>query len=200
MKKILNVSNIALIAVLGALGAVLMVIDFPIFVAPSFYKLDLGDLPCVIGALALGPIPALFIQIVKIIIKLLIKPTSTAFVGEIAAFVFSSMYCVIAASLYSIKKTKKNAYVAILISSLISVIITCIGNYYFIIPSYVKLFNMPLAAIIGAGNAIFPMVKDKLSFVLYCVAPFNLIKFVLVGILTILLYKRVSNIIKNIQK
>lgn len=197
MKKTLSVSNIALIAILGALGAVLMVIDFPIFIAPSFYKIDLGDLPCIIGALTLGPIPALLIQIVKIIIKLLIKPTSTAFVGEMAAFIFSSTYCVLAALLYSLKKTKKNAYIAIVVSSLLSIVITCVGNYLFIIPSYVKLFNMPLEAIVAAGNAIIPMVKDKFTFVIYCVAPFNVIKFVFLDILTFFLYKRVSTIINS---
>lgn len=197
MKKILNIKNIALIAILGGLGAVLMIIDFPIFVAPSFYKLDLGDLPCLIGSLAMGPIPAFFIQLVKIIIKLLIKPTSTAFVGEIAAFIFSSTYCVLTAYLYSKNKTKKNAYLSIIVASIITIIITCIGNYSFIIPAYVKLYNMPLEAIIKAGSAIFEVVKDKFTFVLFCVAPFNIIKFVLVDILTILLYKRVSYLLKK---
>ena len=90
LKKYLSVKNISVIAILGALGAVLMLFDFPVPIAPSFYKLDLGDLPCLIGAFALGPVPAFLIQIIKILIKLLLKPTSTAFVGEIAAFVFSA--------------------------------------------------------------------------------------------------------------
>ena len=79
-----------------------MIFDFPIAIAPSFYKIDLGDLPCLIGAFALGPVPAFFIQIVKILVKLLLKPTSSAFVGEMAAFIFSSVYCVSAADRKSV--------------------------------------------------------------------------------------------------
>ena len=120
LKKYLSVKNISSIAVLGALGAVLMLFDFPIsFIAPSFYKLDLGDLPCLIGAFALGPVPALFIQIVKIIVKLLLKPTSTAFVGEIAAFCFSTVFCVSAALIYQRDKTRKGAIKAMIIATIV---------------------------------------------------------------------------------
>ena len=196
MKKYLTVKNMAAIAILGALGAVLLLFDFPIFIAPNFYKLDLGDLPCLIGAFALGPVPALFIQIVKIIIKLFIKPTSTAFVGEMAAFIISSSYCISAAYIYQKDKSRIGAIKAMVFGSFIMVLTATIGNYLFIIPAYVKLFNMPLETIISMGHAIFPMVNDKLSFVLLCVLPFNLIKTLLVDILTFVLYKHISPIIK----
>lgn len=197
MKKYLTVKNISSIAVLGALGAVLMLFDFPIAIAPSFYKIDLGDLPCLIGAFALGPVPALFIQIVKIIIKLLLKPTSTAFVGELAAFIFSSVYCVSAAIIYQQDKTRKQAIKALICSSLIMAVVATIGNYLFIIPAYVELYHIPLEVIISMGQAIFPFISDKLSFVLCCVLPFNLIKALIVDILTALLYKRISPLLKE---
>ncbi len=196
MKKSLSVKSISVIAVLGALSAVLMLFDFPIAVAPSFYKLDLGDLPALIGAFALGPVPALFIQIVKILIKLLLKPTSTAFVGEIAAFVFSTVYCVSAAVFYQRNKTRKGAIRAMVLASLLMVAVAALGNHLFIIPAYVRMFHMPLEAIISLGQAIFPAVRDKLSFVLFCVVPFNLIKAVIVDVLTLVLYKRISPILK----
>ena len=197
LKKYLTVKNISSIAVLGALGAVLMLFDFPIAIAPTFYKIDLGDLPCLIGAFALGPVPALFIQIVKIIIKLLMKPTSTAFVGEMAAFIFSSIYCVSAAFIYQQNKTRNQAVKAMIIASIIMAISATIGNYLFIIPAYVNLYHIPLEAIVSMGQAIFPIISDKLSFVLCCVLPFNLIKAIIVDILTLLLYKRISPLLKE---
>ena len=197
MKKSLSIRNIALIAILGALGAVLMFLDFPIFVAPSFYKIDLGDLPCLIGAFAMGPIPAFFIQVVKIIIKLLLKPTSTAFVGEIAAFLFSTSYCVSAAIVYKNDKSKNGAIKSLIIASIIMIVIASLSNYCFVIPAYVNLYHMPLETIITMGTKIFPIVKDKLSFVLCCVVPFNLIKVLIVDVITFFLYKRVSRLIKN---
>ena len=197
LKKYLTVKNISSIAVLGALGAVLMLFDFPIAIAPSFYKLDLGDLPCMIGAFALGPVPALFIQIVKIVIKLLLKPTSTAFVGEIAAFICSSVYCVSAAIIYQQNKTRNQALKAMIVASIMMAVIGALGNYLFIIPAYVSLYHISLETIISMGQAIFPFITDKLSFVLCCVLPFNLEKAVIVDILTLLLYKRISPLLKD---
>ena len=185
-----------MIAVLGAIGAILMLFDFPIPIAPSFYKLDLSDLPCLIGSFALGPIAGILIQLVKIIIKLLLKPTSTAFVGEIAAFIISSSFCVSAALIYQKDKSQKNAIKALIISVIIMAIVASITNYFFIIPAYVKLYNISLDLIISMGNAIFPIVNDKLSFVLCCVLPFNLIKGAITAVLTFLLYKRISVLIK----
>ena len=173
-----------------------MIFDFPIVIAPNFYKIDLGDLPCLIGAFALGPVPALLIQIVKITIKLLLKPTSTAFVGEIAAFIISSSLCVSASIIYSKEKTKKNAIKAMIIGSLVMVLVASLANYLFIIPAYVRMFNMPLEAIIAMGTKIYPAVKDKLSFVLLCVAPFNVVKAIIVCFITSILYKHISVILR----
>ena len=82
------------------------------------------------------------------------------------------------------------------IASIAMVIAATLGNYLVIIPAYVRMYNMPLEAIISMGSAIFPAVHDKLSFVLCCVMPFNLIKAIIVDILTLLLYKRISPILK----
>lgn len=197
MKKSLSIKNITRIAILGALGAVLMMFDFPIFIAPSFYKLDIGDLPCLIGAFAMGPIPGLFIQIIKILLKLLFKPTSTAFIGEIAAFIFSCSYCISASFIYSSDKTKKGAKKAIIIGSIVMILVSTIANYLFIIPAYSKLYGMPLEAIISLGSAIFPIVEDLFTFTICCVLPFNCLKAVLVDALTLMLYKHISPLLKD---
>ena len=196
MKNILTVKNMAVIAILGVLGAILMMFDFPIAIAPAFYKLDLSDLPCLIGAFALGPIPALFIELIKIIVKLLIKPTSTAFVGELAAFIISSSFVLTAGFIYKKNKTRNSALKAMIIGTIVMSIVGTIANYLFIIPFYVKMYHMPLETIIGMGQAIFPIIKDKLSFVLCCVLPFNIIKGTIVSIVALILYKRISVILK----
>lgn len=198
LKKYLTTRNISRISIMGALGAVLMLFDFPIAIAPTFYKIDLGDLPCLIGAFAMGPVPAFFIQIVKIVVKLLLKPTSTAFVGEIAAFICSSAFTVSAAYFYFKDRSKSNAIKSMAIASVILAVVATVANYVFIIPAYVKLFNMPLETIIDMGNSIFPIVKDKLSFVLCCVLPFNIIKAVIVDVLTFFLYRHIAPLLRRI--
>ena len=175
-----------------------MVIDFPIgFIAPSFYKLDLSDLPCLIGSFAMGPIPCVFIEAIKILIKLLIKPTSTVFVGEITAFIGSIALCVPAGIFYNNNRNKNGAIKALLISSVIYVLISLIINYAFSIPFYGNLYHIGEDAIIAMGAEIFPIVVDKLSFVLLCVGPFNIIKVVLIDILAIVLYKRISPLLRD---
>ncbi|MDO4198674.1 MAG: ECF transporter S component [Erysipelotrichaceae bacterium] len=191
-KKYFSTRNMARIAILGALGAVLMMFEIPLPVAPPFYKLDLSDLPCLIGAFAMGPVPALIIQVIKIVLRLIIKPTSTAFVGELAAFLFSSTLCVSAAYFYQLDRTKNGAMKAMIIASIIFVIVATVSNYTFIIPFYVNFYNLPLDVIIDMGKAIFPFIHDKFTFVISCVVLFNTIKVIIIDILTFVLYKHIS--------
>lgn len=197
MKKTFNIKNLTRIAILGTIGGLLMIIDFPIFIAPSFYKLDIGDLPCLIGAFAMGPVSGLFIQIIKILVKLLFKPTSTAFVGEIAAFIFSSTYCLVASIIYQKNRNKRGANIAIIIGSLSMILVSAIANYYFIIPFYSRLYNMPLEAIISLGSAIFPIIDSLFMFVICCVVPFNIVKVAIIDVLTMLLYKRIAPLLRD---
>ena len=197
MKRIFTVKNMARMAILGSLAGVLMSLDFPIGIAPSFYKLDLGNVPCLIASFAMGPIEGLLTLIVKIMVKLLIKGTGTAFVGELADLIISGLYCVIAGIIYKKNKTKNTAIKAIIIGSIVMIVIGSLANYIFIIPAYVNILNFPLEAIIAAGSKIFPIIKNKLDFVLLCVMPFNLIKAILTDILVMLLYKYISPLLKS---
>lgn len=196
MKKHLTIKNITRIAILGSLAGILMVIDFPIFIAPSFYKFDFSDLPCLIGAFAMGAIPSVFIEIIKIIVKLLIKPTSTAYVGEIASFLFSSVYCISATLYYKNHRNKKGAFIGIVIGSLLMVVLSAFLNYYFIIPSFRRLYNISIESIIKLGHDIIPIVHTRFDFVILCVVPFNMIKVIIIDVLTFLLYKRLSTYLK----
>ena len=131
------------------------------------------------------------------IVKMLLKPTSTAFVGELAAFVISTTYCVTAAIIYQLNRTKKGAILAMVIATLCMAFIGSFANYAFIIPFYVNWYHIPLETIVAMGNAIFPVIHDKLSFVLCCVLPFNLIKALIVDVVTYVIYKHVSPLLKQ---
>jgi len=199
MKKLFTIKNMAIIAIMSAIAGILMFIDFPIsFIAPAFYKLDVSDLPCLIVSFLLGPLAGSITEILKVLIKLLLKPTSSAFVGEISNIICGLSLCIPAAIIYNKNHDRKGAIKALVIGSITLVVVGSFMNYIFIIPSYVKIYKMPLDAIINAGKAIFPIIKDKLTFVLLCTAPFNLIKAILVSILTYTLYKRISHIFNKI--
>ena len=109
-RKLLNTKNVVLMGMFGALAAVLMLFEVPLpFLAPSFYGLDFAEVPMLVGTFALGPVAGIVMQIVKILIKLILKPTSTGFVGEFANVVMSCALILPAGFIYRFKKSKNGA-------------------------------------------------------------------------------------------
>lgn len=199
MKNLFTTKNLVLMAVFSALGAVLMLFEFPIpVIAPSFYEIDLSEVPILVGSFIMGPFAGMIMEAIKILLKLLIKGTSTAYVGDFANFCIGCCYVVPASFIYKKIRTKKGAFIGMIAGSVFMAVAGVILNYFIMIPFYVKAFGMPLDAIIGAGAAINKWVVNKLSFTIICVAPFNIIKGVMIGVITALIYKRISVLIKSI--
>jgi len=199
-EKILATRKIVICGVFSAMSAVLMVLEFPVPFAPSFYAIDFSELPALIGAFAYGPVAGVMIEFCKIVIKIFMKPTSTAFVGELANFVTSCMLVLPASIVYLFKKSRKNAIIAAATGTLIMTVFGTAFNAVYLLPKFAQMFGMPLDAIIGMGTKINPAVTGITSFVIMCVAPLNLLKGTLVSMLTILVYKKLSPVLKAAQK
>ena len=200
MKKVFTTKNLVLMAMFSALAAVLMLWEFPIpFIAPNFYEIDLSEIPILVGSFIMGPVSGVIMEAIKIILKLLIKGTSTAYVGDFANFCRGVCLVVPASIIYQKHKTKKNAFIGMLVGTLFMAVAGVVLNYFVMIPFYVKAFGMPLAAIIGAGAKIQPLVTNKLSFTIVCVAPFNIVKGIIVSLVTALIYKHISAFVKTIK-
>lgn len=200
MKKVFTTKNLVLMAMFSALAAVLMLWEFPIpFIAPNFYEIDLSEIPILVGSFIMGPVSGVIMEAIKIILKLLIKGTSTAYVGDFANFCIGVCLVVPASIIYQKYKTKKNAFIGMLAGTLFMAVAGVVLNYFVMIPFYVKAFGMPLEAIIGAGAKIQPLVTNKLSFTIVCVAPFNIVKGIIVSLVTALIYKHISAFVKTIK-
>ncbi len=200
MKKIFGTKNLVLMAMFSALAAVLMLWEFPIpFLAPGFYELDLSEIPILVGSFIMGPASGVIMEGIKIILKLFIKGTSTAYVGDLANFCIGICLVVPASIIYKKHKTKKNAFMGMIVGTMIMTAAGVALNYFIMIPFYVKAFGMPLDTILQAGAKIQPLVTDKLTFTLLCVAPFNIAKGIIVSIVTALIYKHISTFVKNIK-
>ena len=192
MKKTFTTKNIVLIAMFSALALVLHLFDFSIpVIAPEFYKLDLSEIPVLIGSFIMGPLAGVFIEAIKILLKLLVKGTSTAYVGDLANFIIGCAFVVPASLIYKYKKTKMGAFIGMAVAGIAI-------NYWVLIPFYVKAFGMPLDAIIGMGAKINGAISNKFTFVLICVGPFNILKGVIDSLITAVVYKRISSFIKEI--
>lgn len=182
----------------GALAAVLMLFEFPLpFIAPSFYGLDLAEVPILVGSFALGPLAGMVMEFVKILIKLVLKPTSTGFVGEFANIVVGCALVLPAGLVYRFKKTKKGAVAGMIAGTITMSVVGVVINALVMLPFYSNF--MPLENIIAAGAAINPAVSNIWTFAIICVGPFNIIKGVVVSLITALVYKRISVIIHGVN-
>ena len=186
------------IGMLGAIATVLMLFEFPIpFIAPPFYELDFSEVPVLVGAFALGPVAGATIELVKILINLLINGTATAFVGEIGNYLLGCSFIIPAALIYKKKKSKKTALAAMIVGTIVMTVFGCVLNAYVLLPTYAAAFGMPIDAIIGMGSAINGNINDVMTFVIIAVAPFNIIKGLVVSVITLLIYKHISPILKG---
>lgn len=150
-----------------------------------------------IGTFCYGPIAGIAIEFIKIAVKTVIKGTQTAFVGEFANFVIGCSLVVPAGIIYQWKKTKKSAIVGMATGTIITAIVGCFINAFVLLPTYATAFGMPVEAIVGMGTAINASVTDLATFAILLVAPFNIVKGVLVSFVTFLLYKRISGLVKG---
>lgn len=186
--------RISIISICGAIAALLHMLDFPIpFLAPGFYKLDFSEVPVMLCGFYLGPAACVSCEALKIILKLLLKSTSTAFVGDFANFVVGCSFVLPAAIVYHIFKTKGSAVFGLALGTLTMTIFGTAFNAIYLVPKFAELYGMPLDTIIDMGNAIWDSVDDLTSFVIICVAPLNLVKGIAISVLTMLLYKRVAS-------
>ena len=190
-KKLLSVKHVTLMGMFGALGAVLMLFEFPLpFIAPAFYELDLSEIPVLVGGFAMGPVAGAVIELVKILVKLVIKPTSTGFVGEFANVCIGCSLVIPAAVIYKFNRTKKGAVIGMVVGTVCMALVGAVLNALVMLPFYSNF--MPLEQIIAQGAEINPAISNVWTFVFLAVAPFNLVKGAIVSLVTALVYKRIS--------
>ncbi|MGN0277588.1 MAG: ECF transporter S component [Hominisplanchenecus sp.] len=192
-----NLRTMVQVGMLGAVSVVLMMFEIPLWFAPPFYKIDLSEIPVLIGTFAMGPTAGIFIELIKIVLHLLFKGTSTAGVGDFANFLIGCSMIVPAGIIYKVKKTRGGAVAGMITGTLFMAFVGCFLNAFVLLPAYGKAFGMSVDALIAMGTAVNPSINSLFTFVVLAVAPFNLLKGLIVGVITFLLYKHVSPILKG---
>ncbi len=196
-KNRLRIRNITRIAVLAAIAVILMLFEFPLPFAPGFYELDLSESIILMGGFAMGPVAAVLIELLKVLLNLIINGTSTAYIGEMANFVIGCSFVVPAALIYKCKKCHIGAIIALIVGTLTLTIVGSLMNYFVLIPAFSQFYGLPLDKIVSMGSAANPLVGDLKTLVAFAVAPFNLVKGVICSVINLLLYKRVSFLLHN---
>lgn len=193
--SIQNVRMLTMTAVLSAIAFVLAFFEFPVPLSPSFARMDLSDLPALIGAFAYGPAAGILIELVKNTLQLL--TSSTSGIGELANFIMGSSFVAAAGLIYKFHKTKKTVMIACLTASVMMGIVAALVNYFILLPVFEAF--MPLDQLIASFGEFIPFIKTKLDVVLFNAFPFNLLKGIGISIVTMLLYKRLTPILKGRQ-
>ena len=189
-----NVRYLTVTAMLSAVAFVLMALDFslPMFI-PPFIKLDLSELPALIAAFSLGPVYGVAVCLIKNLLHLFI--TTTGGVGELSNFLLGAVFVLIAGLVYKYKKNRKGALIGSLLGAAGMAVISVFSNYFFVYPVYYNF--MPKEMILAAYQQLNPSVENILQCLIYFNMPFTFVKGMLSVLITFLIYKRISPILKG---
>ena len=188
--KTTNIRKLTGTAMLGAVAAVLMYMEFPIPIMPSFIKLDVSELPALLAAYAYGPVSGIAVCLIKNLIKL--PSTSTAAVGELFNFVMGSVFSFSAGYIYSRNKSRKGALIGAVVGAALMAVLSVPFNYLLVYPAYVVCYGLPLDAIIGMYQAILPSSDSLIKCLTIFNMPFTFFKGMLDVVLCFLIYKPLS--------
>lgn len=191
-----RIHKIAQIGMLGAIAVILMLFEIPLPFAPSFYEIDLSEVPVMVGCFVMGPLAGAAIEFVKILLNFVINGTVTAGVGEFGNFLIGCAMVVPAGIIYKRKHTRKGAIVGMTVGTIFMTVAGCFINAYLLLPAYAKAFGMPIDALVDMGRAVNPNITNLTSFVMFAVAPFNLLKGVLVSMIVFLIYKKIRPVFR----
>ena len=172
-----------------------MLFEIPLPFAPPFYKIDLSEVPVLVGGFSMGPVAAAMIELVKIMLNFIMNGTETAGVGEIANYIIGCGMCIPAAWIYQKIHSRKGAIIGLITGTLSMTIIGCAVNAYVLLPVYAKAFQMPIGALVEMGTAVNAQINSLATFVVFAVAPFNLLKGIVVSAIVLLIYKKIKPIL-----
>ena len=178
------------VGLFGALSTVLMLFKFPLPFAPAFMKLDVAELPAIMGSFMFGPLAGFCIVVVKLALNLLINGTDSMYVGELSNLFLSSIYVLSASLLYKRKKTKKRAALSLTVSVILTSVVALFSNTFFIFPAYAVVYGLSMDKIVEMASAVNPLVHDTFTMMLFSVLPFNFIKYGVVSVITFFVYKK----------
>lgn len=196
-KKVLTTKNLTMIAMFSAISAVLMVFEIQLPFSPSFVKFDFSDLPVMLGGFLIGPFAGGIIAFMKILVHFLLNGTTSFFVGDLSNLLLTLSFVLPASFIYQQKKTKKTAIQGLLVSIICTSLLAIIFNLFLIFPLYLKVLNLKMVDLINMIHVVNPLVKDVFTMIVFSLLPFNLFKYSIVSMITMLSYKKLSILFKE---
>jgi len=194
-EKFFTTKRLSRIGNLGAVAALLFMIP-GIPIIPPIYKLDFSTIPVLIAGFSMGPLGALCTLFIKSVVALLLRFSDSFGVGELADFLMTGALALTAAAIYRKNRTFKGAIIGMAVGTGLMVIVSGLANYFIMIPFYVTVMGLNETIIINMVTNTIPAVTNLFRLIVFATLPFNLGKALVVSLITILLYKRVSPLLK----
>ncbi|MGL5978738.1 MAG: ECF transporter S component [Erysipelotrichaceae bacterium] len=191
MKRNMNVRKLVLIAMLAALAGILMSLEISVPFMPPFYKLDFSDVPAMIAIFTLGPVAAMWVELIKIVIKVVTVGTNTMYVGELANLIGIFIFVLPTWYVYkTMGKSKKAMRTALLVSIPLRTIFACCLNAFITLPMYAAAMGLSLNEVILSVSTMNLAISDLTTFIIFATIPFNVIKIGLNASVTYVLHHR----------
>lgn len=191
--KRVNVWKMTMTAMLSAIAFILMFLDFSVPIMPGFIKMDLSELPALIGTFAMGPVSGVIICLVKNLLHLFMS--STGGVGELSNFILGAAFVLPAGLIYKKWKGKKSAVIGAFTGAILMALISILSNYFIVYPVYYN-FMKP-EEILRAYQLIFSGVDSILECLIIFNAPFTFVKGLFSVLITLVIYKPISPFLKG---
>ncbi len=189
----ISVRKLVVTALLGAVATVLMFISFGLPILPSYLKVDFSEMPALLASFALGPVYGAAVCLIKNLVN--ISATTTGGVGELCNFLLGVLFVVPAGLIYRRHPSRKRALIGMIVGTLVMSLCSVLVNYFVVYPVY--LLVMPEEAIVGMYSAIVPAADSILKGILIFNMPITFVKGVLDAVITFILYKRLSPVMKG---
>lgn len=194
--KFLTVSTLVKISILSAIGYILMFISVPLpMLFPEFLKIDISDLTALLGGISLGPMAGITIAFLKNLLQFITGMSTTGGVGEFANFLIGGSFVFTVSYIYSKKRNIQGVIIGLVSGIVVMTMVGCIANYFIILPFYATI-GWSIDAVVSMGAAINPAIDSKMSFIIWMIAPFNILKSGLMSLLTLPMYKKTEKILK----
>ncbi len=196
MQKKVNVRTLAMTAVLGAVATVLMFFSFSIpIILPSFLAMDFSELPALIAAFTMGPVSGVVVCLIKNLVNL--PSSGTGGAGELCNFLMGVTFVVPAGLIYKFRKDRVGAVLGSLVGAVVMAVLSLPINLFISYPAYAVFYNMTTDKVMDMYQAIVPWVKTLPQALLIFNMPFTFCKAMCSVIITFVIYKRISPIIKG---
>ena len=152
--------RLTLAAMMGAVSFVLMYFSFSVPVLSPFASFDLSALPDLIGGFVLGPVGAVEIIAVKVLLKLVFKARRPCSPVKFRNSCSCTAYALPAVLYYQKHRTKRGAAIGLLLGTVAGVIVAILTNVFLIFPAYMALYGMDWAAIVQMCTAVNPWITN----------------------------------------